>query len=92
MSARAVKNKGSLKEHPRTIDTIKNTKIRNDIKDIGHLVPASSKEIKFDWYCKIHKHTWNTYIGRIIIEQHGCKYCSYDKMIATKKLKKHSRA
>ena len=46
-----------------------------------------SKSIYFDWYCKKHKHTWNTFVRRIVLDEHGCNYCGYDKMIATKRKK-----
>jgi len=89
---RSVKKNGSLKDYPKYFDLIKSKKIKNDIKEILHQIPAGSKSIYFDWYCKKHKHTWNTFVRRIVLDEHGCNYCGYDKMIATKKLKKHSRA
>ena len=84
---RSVKKNGSLKDYPKFFNLIKSTKIKNDIKEILNQIPAGSKSIYFDWYCKKHKHTWNTFVRRIVLDEHGCNYCGYDKMIATKRKK-----
>jgi len=83
---RSAKKNGSLKDYPKYFNLIKSKKIKDDIKEILLQIPAGSKSIYFDWYCKKHKHTWSTYVRRVVLDKHGCKYCGYE--IAALKRKK----
>lgn len=75
-SKASIKKFGSLKKYPKVFKEIKSTKIKNQIKDILHQMPANSGVIKFEFYCKIHDLSWNASLRNRCILKTGCRACN----------------